>query len=82
MAVLIHRRGREGAPDILEEAVGWTLGPLTLKLWADEDCKRLLCEFPLGEVSRLEFPETPLKLYKRPKEKKLGEDLLSEGKKE
>jgi len=81
MAVLIHRRGKEGTPDVLEEAVCWSMGPLTLKLWADEDRKDLLCEFPLGEVSRLEFPKTALKQYTYPKVKKLGEDLLSEGEK-
>ncbi len=78
MAVLVHRRSKEGTPDILEAAVCWTLGPLTLKLWADEDCKTLLCEFPLGEVTRLEFPETALKQYTYPKPKKLGEDLIEE----
>ncbi len=78
MAVLIHRRGKEGTPDILEEAVCWTLGPLTLKLWADKECTALLCEFSLGEVIRLEFPETALKQYIYPKQKKLGEDLIEE----
>ena len=78
MAVLIHRRSKEGTPDILEEAVCWTLGPLTLKLWADEDYKKLLCEFTLGEVVRLEFPDTALKSYTYPKQKKLGEDLIKE----
>jgi len=78
MAVLIHRRGKEGTPDILERAVCWTLGPLTLKLWANEDCTALLCEFPLGEVARLEFPETALKPYTYPKLKKLGKDLINE----
>ena len=73
MAVLIHRRGKEGTPDLLEEAVCWTLGPLTLKLWADEEHTSLLCEFSLGEVIRLEYPETRLKKYFPPKEKKLGE---------
>ena len=80
MAVLIHRRGKDGTPDILEEAVCWTLGPLTLRIWADEDKTSLLCEFPLGEVIRLEFPETALKKYLRPKPKKLGEDLIEEEK--
>ena len=70
MAVLIHRRGKEGVPDVLEEAVGWTLGPLTLKLWADEERTSLLCEFPLGEVIRLEYPETALKKYIPPKKEK------------
>ncbi len=67
MAVLIWRRGKEGVPDILEEAVCWTLGPLTLKLWADKERTSLLCEFPLGEVARLEYPETALKKYILPK---------------
>ncbi len=80
MAVLIHRRGKEGTPDILEEAVCWTLGPLTLKLWADESRKTLLCEFVLGEVVRLEFPETVLKPYTYPKPKKLGQDLIEKEK--
>ncbi len=78
MAVLIHRRGKEGAPDLLEEAVCWTLGPLTVRLWADEDRTSLLCEFPLGEVTRLEYPETRLKKWMPPKEKKLGETPISE----
>lgn len=80
MAVLIHRRGKEGTPDILEEAVCWTLGPLTLKLWADEEHKDLLCEFSLGEVVRLEFPDTALIPYTYPRLKKLGEDLIEEEK--
>ncbi len=80
MAVLIHRRGKEGTPDILEEAVCWTMGPLTLKLWADKDRTSLLCEFPLGEVIRLEYPETALKRWKPPQPKKLGEDLIAAAK--
>ncbi len=67
MPVLIWRSGKEGTPDILEKAVCWTLGPLTLKLWADEERTSLLCEFPLGEVIRLEYPETALKKYIPPK---------------
>ncbi len=73
MAVLIWRRGKEGVPDILEEAVGWTLGPLTRKLWADEERTSLLCEFPLGEVIRLEYPETALKKYIPPKKEEGNE---------
>ncbi len=80
MAVLIHRRGKEGTPDVLEKAVSWTLGPLTLKLWADKDQTSLLCEFPLGEVTRLEHPEPRLNKWMPPKEKKLGEDLIEEKK--
>ncbi len=67
MAVLIWRSGKEGIPDILEEAVCWSMGPLTVKLWADEDRTALLCEFRLGEVVRLEYPETRLKKYVFPK---------------
>ena len=70
MAVLIHRRGKEGTPDILEEAVCWTLGPLTVKLWADDERTSLLCEFSLGEVIRLEYPETAFKKYIPPKKEK------------
>lgn len=78
MAVLIHVRGKEGTPYLLEEAVCWSLGPLTLKLWADEERTSLLCEFVLGEVVRLEFPETKLKRWEPPKPKKLGEDIIGE----
>ncbi len=67
MAVLIWRSGKEGAPDILEEAVCWSMGPLTVKLWGDEDRTSLVCEFRLGEVIRLEYPETRLKKYVFPK---------------
>ena len=70
MAVLIWRGGKEGTPDILEEAVCWSMGPLTLRLWADEAMTSLLCEFRLGEVIRLEYPETALKKWTPPKEKK------------
>ncbi len=73
MAVLIWRGGKEGTPDILEEAVCWSMGPLTVKLWADEDRTSLLCEFRLGEVVRIEYPETRLKKYVFPKEEKLDE---------
>ncbi len=68
MAVLIWRSGKEGTPDILEEAVCWSYGPLTVKLWGDKDRTSLLCEFRLGEVIRLEYPETAIKKYIRPKE--------------
>ncbi len=70
MAVLIHRRGKEGTPDLLEEAVCWSMGPLTLRLWADEAMTSLLCEFSLGEVFMLEYPETKLKKWMPPKPKK------------
>ncbi len=70
MAVLIWRSGKEGTPDILEEAVCWSMGPLTVKLWADEERTSLLCEFRLGEVVRLEYPETAIKKYIYPKKEK------------
>ena len=78
MAVLIWRSGKEGTPDILEEAVCWSMGPLTIKLWADEARTSLLCELRLGEVVRLEFPETTLKKYIFPKKEKLGKDPIGE----
>ena len=67
MAVLIWRSGKEGVPDILEEAICWSMGPLTVKLWGDDDRTSLLCEFRLGEVVRLEYPETAIKKYIQPK---------------
>ncbi len=70
MAVLIWRSGKEGTPDILEEAVCWSMGPLTIKLFADEARTSLLCEFRLGEVIRLEYPETMLQKYIFPKKEK------------
>ena len=70
MAVLIWRSGKEGVPDILEEAVCWSMGPLTVKLWSDEDKTSLLCEFRLGEVVRPEYLETAIKKYIPPKKEK------------
>lgn len=78
MAVLIHSRGKEGTPDLCEEAVCWSMGPLTVKLWADEERTSLLCEFSMGEVTRLEFPETKLKKWQPPKPKELGKDLIND----
>ncbi len=70
MAVLIWRSGKEGIPDILEEAVCWSMGPLTVKLFANKEKTTLLCEFRLGEVIRLEYPETAIKKYIFPKKEK------------
>ena len=67
MAVLIWRSGKEGIPDVLEKAICWSMGPLSVKLFADKEKTALLCEFRLGEVIRLEYPETAIKKYIFPK---------------
>jgi hypothetical protein len=63
MPVIVSYRGGQRAAEVLEEAVSWTFGPSTVKLWGpmkDGD-KPLLVEIDVGEVVRLEHFDTPMR---------------------
>ena len=69
MGVIVHYKGGQRAVDTLEEAVDWSFGPLTIRLWGDDRADGPLVEFDMSEIAYLEQSETTLK---RPKVIKHG----------
>ena len=74
MGVIISYKGGSKAADILEEAVDWTFGPTTVRLWGKNKKDGPLTEFAINEVAKLEQTDTPLRRFKGLKEK--GEEKI------